>query len=411
MKSSVENSHTTENVKDFQDPDDILQSDMLARLKKLSLQLPDEEWLLLHAWALEYRRQNKLTVSDFMEVFGIEKTSTFVQYLSVGGAKRKVSKKDGSVGLQLREKLVEARETCSSISLHSLKEKSTTEKIKNIVEENTIELSSKGILSVFPFDERYINIFADRTIRQDQSLDTLHEDLITVLGEIVRPFTISNVKWCEPCSYFSPLCLSNATATKVGTGTIVSVNDQTFVLTARHVVNNIDDETIYCKNSQSFSSQKICRNSRQSPFGISIEEFWHTTCDVAVIVPSANIIPLLNANITNHIGVYSFCSYCREMKEHFSSNYESYVLAKNGISTGVTTGKIDFAKAELNSLICVSGLEYGPVAYYGDSGSLWIVIRCNNPEYIGKAFGVTSQICANITEPTRVEVLVTPVWL
>lgn len=118
----------------------------------------------------------------------------------------------------------------------------------------------------------------------------------------------------------------------------------------------------------------------------------HGSSDVGVILPFA--IPLL-CNIIEGIGTVRLPRNNVEFKALWmlvKTVPDEFILAKNGCATGITTSTISEVT---DTSFTVKGRELGPVAFHGDSGALWIIIKSPGDLYNQIVLGVCSHI--NVT--------------
>ena len=393
--------------------DDIHEIGGLLERMKLSYakinRIPDSEWLELHAWAMEYRKTNKLTIRQFCEAFDIPNSSTYQQYLSSNGNVRKVSNKSGSEGKALRDMLIRAR-TSSGKPIDPPKARENCEQTCDILIEHLSKLQSVGISSYnmvrkeeetaksdTSMNELWLKLSVDVTKR---SLDTPFEDFAEDFRKVLREsevkgneveIKIDGVVWVSPCSY-SPYCIDGNSG-GVGSASLVSAQSRPVILTAKHTLLRSNSAIKYVKD-YSIDGQSVLRDSTRDLFAFTDEGLWNNTLDIAVAVPIEQF-RYFHTNFMKGIGCFSFIpsqdmsDFSKRAQDPSSSDW---IIVKNGIATGVTTAAITSFDMDGHEAIIV-GKEYKPVVFHGDSGSLWIVLKCPRyPQYEGKVFGLASLV-------------------
>ena len=99
-----------------------------------------------------------------------------------------------------------------------------------------------------------------------------------------------------------------------------------------------------------------------------------------------------------------------QLRRSMKYNIEGFILAKYGCITKYTSGTI---YSTGRTRIEIGALGYGPIAFHGDSGSLWIVTQSPEDKFIGVIAGVTTAIHPTVVDDRVVGIskcVVAPVW-
>ena len=62
-----------------------------------------DNWLTMHDCCKEFRTKHHITIAEFLNRINLENRSSYVQYLSAGGRTIWPSRKEGTMGVKLRE--------------------------------------------------------------------------------------------------------------------------------------------------------------------------------------------------------------------------------------------------------------------------------------------------------------------
>jgi len=130
----------------------------------------EDNWFSLYDWQREYRIKHTLTASSFVgSVLGLTHNPSFIQFLSRRDSRP--STRTGSVGLQLRTALSEAKCKAEAGSLARVsKPLSLGKALEDLFNANQIELRAKGILSMIILSENPLNVevATDRELTRQQ---------------------------------------------------------------------------------------------------------------------------------------------------------------------------------------------------------------------------------------------------
>jgi hypothetical protein len=146
-------------------------------------------------------------------------------------------------------------------------------------------------------------------------------------------------------------------------------------------------------------------------FGFTTESLLNHQLDVGLAVP---VMPF-PSNIISKLGILKFPAdevELTELKELIFAAKEKFILCKNGCATAITTAKV--VEVEEKALI-LEGLEVGPVAYHGDSGSLWLIHDCPKDKFKQMVIAIASTIATKLVEDSKGNKVVmncqnVPIW-
>eukprot|EP00595_Chromulina_sp_UTEXLB2642_P001690 CAMPEP_0196765680 /NCGR_PEP_ID=MMETSP1095-20130614/10300_1 /TAXON_ID=96789 ORGANISM="Chromulina nebulosa, Strain UTEXLB2642" /NCGR_SAMPLE_ID=MMETSP1095 /ASSEMBLY_ACC=CAM_ASM_000446 /LENGTH=328 /DNA_ID=CAMNT_0042124113 /DNA_START=304 /DNA_END=1290 /DNA_ORIENTATION=+ len=292
------------------------------------------------------------------------------------------------------------------------------EKAIEIFEDLSAELFDLGIegVSCKSYDDTtntiVIKVMGNEVRRTDKSENSILGDLKSLINDYLDVnIDISEVTWFVECGYLSPLCIDvNST---VGTATIIDIKGKSVAITAKHILKNVGESSeVNVLLENGYNPERICKLSRKSSFGLTLDQLWHgnRNVDVGLAIILESQYNLYDNNILRGLGSFRFPVDLQSFQADVKLHTQSYKLIKSGISTGTTVGTIAELDSDMNAWI--SGTEFGPVAFHGDSGSLWIVLKCNSNMYEGVVFGITSMIAVKDKNNLAIlEVKVIPVWL
>lgn len=215
---------------------------LISRLQACSLTRRDEEWIALHQWAYDYRKDNNITIREFLDILGLEYRSSFLQYLCKTGLKNIPSKREGTMGNLLRCAIRRAKN--NEITLRQ-SESSFEERVQYCMEEY-IHQGEHGVenlcIKVTSIDESAC------VVRLKCSGVSTDNDICSKLGSFISSYLtnmlqrstsaeVTNFEYLLRAGY-SPVCI-HVPGSGCGTVTVLNhpkCSDICVALTAKHVI-------------------------------------------------------------------------------------------------------------------------------------------------------------------------------
>ena len=391
----------------------------------------DDEWKTLHKWAADFRLSHHITIAEFLGSLELEVTSTFTQFLckSKHGLRIPPSKKPDTVGYVLREKLKKAKQVYEELGDLPLIPGSFEERIRDVCEEfiydnicdvkvcsisfenineddSSIVVSANGCI-----EDLNSNVVDDNRAHVEEKLSQyILEKLAFSIRVSVSKFTL-----LDPISSQNAMVCANVDGHGCGTVTLISHPSVECLIgiTAKHVLSvcaDLENRSIYCRAMS--SNDNFLKSETKTPlFGYSSYDLLHEACDVGIMIPFKNTETI--PNFVEKLGVVRLPSPYEAIALRILMTHRpnEFILAKQGCSTGRTTATIKPGSVTATQF-CVTGRELCPVAYHGDSGALWVVIKSPSNLYNQLVVGVCSYIeLVRKSAIVTIECYCTPVWL
>ena len=394
---------------------DSISKDLRDSLLEVDVEEADE-WPRLRNWAKDFRRKYKLTVSEFLRVMDSDKDSIyFAQLLS--SSKRSPSKRSGYLSFQLREDLTNFRNKIVSEGDITAKDVSLEDRIENLEDRIEDGLAEYELTQPFSFT---INITKFKGDLVELSVSTVgNEDSDQIRSRVEKEFSeflkdalniVIVVKVTEVM--YAQYVASFIGGELWGTGTTISVSEKTIGVTARHVLfsddQTSDDKVVNIIEHAVNGEYLVC--SESVPHGFTSRSMQHAELDVGCYEVNAPSVAKVDSLIEFGAITVPSKDFSLQLQRSMKNNMDGFILAKYGCITKYTSGTIHSIG---RSRIEIGALGYGPIAFHGDSGSLWIVTQSPEDKFDGVIAGVTTAIHAKVVDDRVVGIskcIVAPVW-
>ena len=164
--------------------EDAKMEDIMRKVK--SMDIDEEEWSRIHQWQRTFRKDNGVTISELLIKCDIEDVAAYRQFLCQSGIYRIPSKREGSLGKEVYDKLKIASEK-DDFKVENKVNNKAKRKVNNQVEivndryyDNDKDLIDAGILDLLFFLKENI-LQADIMVANEVTRD--EEFVIKILNE------------------------------------------------------------------------------------------------------------------------------------------------------------------------------------------------------------------------------------
>jgi hypothetical protein len=190
------------------------------------------------------------------------------------------------------------------------------------------------------------------------------------------------------------------------------VSEKTIGVTARHVLfsegQTSDDKAVH--TIELSDNGEYLTISEPVPYGSTSRDMQHEVVDVGCYMVTEPLAAEVNS--LEAIGAIIFPSkdFSLQLWRSMVDDMRAFILAKYGCATKYTSGTI---RSVGRARIDIDNRGYAPIAFHGDSGSLWIVIQSPADKFNGVIAGITTSINPTFDGDRIVGVsrcIIAPVW-
>ena len=215
-----------------------------------------DNWLTMHDCCKEFRTKHHITIAEFLNRINLENRSSYVQYLSAGGRTVWPSRKEGTMGVKLREAIYNNVLNGDLVTSVVPSRPSTTSLVSSLVEEYLFDPLNSDVKNIQVVVCEQLNIDLLKVsvvvaivdeVNKSTILEAFQRKFVSHLENVLQvrcDLLVTRVEILR--AIHSPQCI-NVNGLGPGTSTILQhprVTAEKVGITAKHVLAGLPGEAI-----------------------------------------------------------------------------------------------------------------------------------------------------------------------